>query len=68
MGMLSHDALEQFGAPRAHEAVDADNLASPQGQRHVIDNELSRPAHQADVLAAKHFVAEVMIDRLGKVL
>ena len=40
--LASHDAIEQFAAARAHQAVEADDLARADVEGHVVDREAAR--------------------------
>ncbi len=41
-GDAAEDAFEQFGAPGAHQPVDADDLAGPHVERQAVDHRARR--------------------------
>ena len=68
LAMPAHDAVEQLAAAGAHQAVDAENLAGPQRQRHMVDGQPAGGARQADVLGAEDLLARLVVVGLGEVL
>src|SRR5690606_9824414 len=66
--VAAHDAFEEFGAPGAHQAIDAEDLALAHAERDVIDGIAALRARQADVLRAKDFLTRLVIELLGEIL
>ena len=63
-----HHAVEELAAARAHQAVDAEDLAFAHGQRDVIDLVAAGQPRQADVLGAERLVADRVLLGLGEIL
>ena len=63
-----HHAVEELAAARAHQAVDAEDLAFAHGQRDMIDLIAAGQPRQADVLGAERLVADRMLLGLGEIL
>src|SRR5665213_1874168 len=66
--MPAHHAFEEFGASRAHESVDAKDLARTDGKTDMIDSVTANCARQADLLRPHDLVSEFMIARNREVL
>ena len=64
----AHDAIEELAAARAHQTIDAEDLALANGQRDVIDLIAAGRTRQADVLGAERLLADRMLLRLGEIL
>ena len=63
-----HHAFEELASARAHQTVDAEDLAFAHGQRDMIDLVAAGSARQADVLGAERLVADRVVLGLGEIL
>jgi hypothetical protein len=67
-GMPAHHAFEEFGASRAHQTVDAEDLSAPDGKTDVIDSVTPDHPRQADLLRPHDLSPEMMIARRREIL
>ena len=60
-GVQPDQAFQQFGAACAHQAVNADDFARVQRERHMIDHIAAADARQGQVFDAQHFLLQRVI-------